>query len=96
VAVDQSIGILMFLSIPMIDLKKSFFLGQSIGIDEKLGIDEDSTFQLKFYFLAHQVPHQATVLGGLLALKRAWHLRETNFGVAYSRNKLVSVQGYGM
>jgi len=48
----------------------NFFWGQSIGIDET------KTFQLTFFSSMKIVG--ATGLGGLWALKWAWHLRVTN------------------
>jgi len=49
---------------------ENFFLDQSIGIDENI------TFQLKFYSSIKTL--EATVLCGLWALEWSWHSTETN------------------
>jgi len=52
------------------------FLGQSIGIDDS------NTYQLKFISIMEI--GGATGLGGLRALKWAWHLRVTNLHCVHS------------
>jgi len=52
-------------------------------LDQLIGINETNTFRLKFLLIIKT--ERATVLGGLLALERAWLTDEKKFALRRNR-----------